>query len=193
MQLTSLHIQQNDAKIGIRSSRPGPQIRQQGPDMQIRQNHHNLIEISTTASKMHIDQTEAFADANLKSPIRVASETAAKAMQQVSKFFAKTAQQGDQLMKIENGPGAIARMAKINSEPARVQVNIGYMPKSPDRVKFHFEPAQVNIRARVKDTEITVNRRAPQIEMPKWQSDVYIRQKNQISFQPVGDHVNLGL
>ena len=193
MQLTSLHIQQNDARIGLRSSRPGPQIKQQAADMQIRQNHNNLIEISTTASQMHIDQTEAFADANLKSPIRVANETAAKALQQASQYVAKTAQQGDQLMKIENGNGAIARIAKVNSDPAPKQVNIGYMPKSADRVKFNFQPAQVNIRAREHETDIIVNRRAPHIEMPKWQSEVYIRQKNHIAFQAVGGQVNLGL
>ncbi|WP_227937251.1 DUF6470 family protein [Alkalihalobacillus deserti] len=193
MQLTSLNIQQTDARIGLSSSRPGPQIRQQAADMQIRQNHNNLIEISTTASKMHIDQTEAFADANLKSSLRVANEAAARALQQVSSFVAKTAQQGDQLMRIENGTGAITRIAKANSEPTPKQFNIGYMPKSADRVKFVFQPAQVNIKARTNETDIIVNRRAPQIEMPKWQSDVYIKQKNQISFEAVGGTVNRGL
>ncbi|GAE33031.1 DUF6470 family protein [Halalkalibacter akibai] len=193
MQLTSLHIHQNDAKIGLNSSRPGPQIKQQAPDMQIKQNHNNLIEISTTASQMFIDQTEAFADANLKHPLRVANEQAGKALQQVSKYVAKTAQQGDQMMKIENGTGAFARIAKVNSEPAPVQVNIGYMPKSADRVKFDFQPAKVNIRAREYQTEIHVNRRDPQIHMPKWQTETYIRQKNQISFQAVGSTVNRGL
>lgn len=194
MQLTSLQIQQSDARIGLSSNRPGPQIKQQAADMQIQQNHNNLIEISTTASQMHIDQTEAFADANLKSPLRVANETAAKALQQVSKYVAKTAQQGDQLMKIEKGTGAFAQIAKANSERAPKQANIGYMPKTADRVTFQFQPAQVNTQARENETDITVNRRAPQIEMPKWQSDVYIRQKNQISFQAVvGGQVNLGL
>jgi hypothetical protein len=193
MQLTSLQINQTDARIGLSSSRPGIRIKQQAADMQIKQNHHNLIEISTTASQMYIDQTEAFADANLKTAFRTADETASKAIQQASQYIAKTVQQGNQLIQIENGNGALARLAKANSEPAPKPFNIGYMPKSADRVKFTFQPAEVKIQAREHETEIHVNQRAPQIEMPKWQTETYIRQKNQISFQAVGGTVNRGL
>ncbi len=67
------------------------------------------------------------------------------------------------------------------------------MPRSMSQVKFNYQPSEISIDAPFKEVEITVNRRAPQIEIPKWQTEAYIRQKNQISFQAVGTNVNRGL
>lgn len=193
MQLPSLDIQSTDAYIGLRSERPGLRIRQQSADLQIRQEHTGLIEISRTASKLFIDQTEAFADANLKTSLRMASEFVTRGASEAAKYVAKTAQQGDQMMRIENGYGAFARIAKVNSERKPLETALGYMPKSAFRVSFDYQPSKLSIRAPFKEAEITVNRRAPQVEIPKWQTEAYMRQKNQISFQAVGAVVNRGL
>ncbi len=112
MRLSSLDIQSTDAYTGLRSERPPMRIRQQSADLHIHQEHVGLIEISKTASKLFIDQTEAFADANLKSPLRMASEFWNHSKSHVAEYLAKTAQQGNQMMKIENGFGAFAQIAK---------------------------------------------------------------------------------
>jgi hypothetical protein len=168
-------------------------MKQAGPDLRLKQEHQGLIEISTAAAKLYIDQTEAFADANLKSPLRLGNEFASKALSQASEYVAKTAQQGEQLKRIENGNGAIAQIAKQNSEIASPEAVPGYMPRSMSRVKFDYQPSEVTVKAANKPVQINVNRRDPQIEIPKWQTDAYIQQKNQISFQVVGGHVNRGL
>ncbi|WP_100405457.1 DUF6470 family protein [Bacillus solitudinis] len=192
MQVPHLDIQSNDAYIGLRSQRPGPQIRQHQADLQIRQ-QHSSIEISTTASKLYIDQTEAFADANLKSPLRMANEFWAKSESHVAQHIAKRSQQGEMMKKIENGFGAFAQIAKANSEKPMKQVVLGSMPKSAFHVKFDYQPAEVKVHAPTKQPEITVNRRDPDIQIPKWQTETYVRQKNSISFQAVGMAVNQGL
>ncbi|MDT8858787.1 DUF6470 family protein [Alkalihalobacillus sp. MEB130] len=193
MQLPSIQIHQTEALIGLRSQRPGLQIRQESPDMKIHQNHHGLIEISQTASKMHIDQTEAFADANLVPTLRQNKEYLESGKSKVAQFIARTAQQGDQMMRIENGTGALARISKVNSERPEKQATLGYMPKSMDRVNITFQPSQVTTRANVQPVTVTVQQKDPYIDIPKWQTETYIRQKNHISFQAVGGNVNLGL
>ncbi|WP_100374054.1 DUF6470 family protein [Bacillus sp. FJAT-45037] len=193
MRLPHLEIQSTNAYIGLSSHRLNMQIKQHQADLQIRQTHTGIIEISTRASQLHIDQTEAFADANLKGPLRLANEFYSSANQQVAEHIRKRRQQGDQMMKIENGFGAFARLAKVNSEKPEGQLRIVQMPRSINSTKIDFQPAEVNIRVPNHQTDIQVNRRDPDIQIPKWQTDTYLRQRNQISFQAVGTSINRGL
>ncbi|ARK32096.1 DUF6470 family protein [Halalkalibacter krulwichiae] len=192
MQLLAIHIEQTAARIGLRSHRAEMKINQPAAEMSIQQTHH-ILKMNTTEAKMQIDQTEAFADANLKSVLRYSREQAASAVQIAQSYIAKTAQQGDQLMRIENGTGIIARQAKWNAERPPKQATIGYMPKSADRVRFDFQPSQLSITANERKPNITINRRDVQIDIPKWQTEAYLQQKNHISFQSVGSIVNKGL
>lgn len=192
MQLPSLNIQKTDAYIGLHLQRPGLQIRQRNADLQILQDPVGM-EMRTSKPKLSIDQTEAFADANLKTPLRLANDFWAKTESVVSQYVAKTALEGEQLKSIENGTGVIQRIAKQRSERPIPEINIGYMPRSMNRVRFDYRPSEVTIHAPFKEAEISVTRRAPQIEIPKWQTDVYVRQKNQISFEAVGVNVDRGL
>ncbi|MCL7746738.1 DUF6470 family protein [Halalkalibacter alkaliphilus] len=193
MQLATIDIQKQDAYIGLNSHRPGLQLKQEHADMHIDQQLSAILEISTTASKLFIDQTEAFADANLKTSLRMASEFFSRSNAVVSQYVAKTAQQGEQLKRIENGTGALAQIAKVNSQIPEKEVTLGYMPKSMSQVKFDYQPASLSVRAPYKEVDVNVNRRPPQIEIPKWQTETYVQQKNQISFQAVGGNVNMGL
>ncbi|KHF39623.1 DUF6470 family protein [Halalkalibacter okhensis] len=193
MMTPSLQIQQTSTLTGLRSHRPELQIRQQSPDLHINQDHHGLVEISTTAGRMYIDQTEAFADANLVPALRQNQEYLASGNKKAAQFIARTVQQGDQMMQIENGTGALARISKVNSETPEKQATLGYMPRSMDRVKFQYQPSDVSIRVNPKPVDIQIDRKEVQVDIPKWQTDTYIRQKNQISFQVVGSKVNLGI
>lgn len=189
MQAT-LQIHSTDAKIGLSSSRPPMRIKQEQAGLDIKQKHVGMIEISKTASKLYIDQTEAFADANLKSPIRMANEFWQKSMGEALNYFAKKTVEGRQLMKIENGGGAITQIAKQNSERPLVKADIAYMPRSMSQVKFSYEPSKISLKAPYDEPNITVTRRPPQIDIPKWQTEAYIKQKNSIHFEAVGTNVN---
>ncbi|MCM3716126.1 DUF6470 family protein [Halalkalibacter oceani] len=196
MQLPTLEIHSTDAYIGMSSHRPGPRISQPSADLQIRQQHVGMIEISQTAAKLFIDQRQAFAEANLKTPLRMANDYWNKTTSVVHQYLAKKAQQGDQMMKIENGArggAAFAQIAKVNGERAPQKAVYTTMPRSAFSISFDYQPGQLSMKAPYKEPDITVTPRPPQIEMPKWQLDVYLRQKNNISFQAVGTEVNMGL
>ncbi|WP_088104279.1 DUF6470 family protein [Halalkalibacter urbisdiaboli] len=193
MRLPTIDIQKNDAYIGLRSQQPPMKVKQHHANLQINQEHAALIEISTTASKLSIDQTEAFADANLKTPLRLANDYWNKTEGVVAKYVAKTAQQGKQMMQIENGFGAFPRIAKQNSEKPEKQLTLVQMPRSAFKINFDYQPSEVNFRVPNKKPEIRVTPHEPDISIPKWQTDVYVRQKEQISFQAVGGILNKGL
>ncbi|MDV2684291.1 DUF6470 family protein [Alkalihalophilus lindianensis] len=193
MRALHLDIQSTNAYVGLKSNRPHPHIKQHQADLQIRQTHTGIIEISTKASELFIDQTEAFADANLKTALRLANDFYSSSTAKVAEHMTKKRQEGDQMMKIENGFGAFARLAKSNTQSSPSQLHVVNMPRSMDQTKIHFQPSQISFNVPRHVADISINRREPDIQMPKWQTDTYLRQKNSISFQAVGASINRGL
>ncbi|WP_096202426.1 DUF6470 family protein [Bacillus sp. FJAT-45350] len=193
MQAPYLQINSTHAHIGMKKQEPHVQIQQRNADLQIRQNHIDNIQISRRASQLHIDQNEAFADADVKGPLRRADEFFQKSKQSLMQYLAKASQQGDQLMKIENGGGDIPRIASANSELIRHEFGMGWTPKSADKVKINFQPSELSFNVSLSMPSINVSVNPPSINMEKWQTDVYIRQKNSINIQAVGLNVNRGL
>ena len=178
----------------MKSHRPQIQVSQRSADLQITQEHAGLIEISKTASQLFIDQSEAFADANLKGPLRRSNEFVQQAQQKAMEYLAKAAQEGEQMMKIEHGGNAIARIAKNHSGMINeVQLEMSWIPSSPDKVKMSYQPSELQISVKKSEANINVTRNEPTVSVPKWQTDVYMRQKNSMQMQVVGLNVNRSL
>jgi hypothetical protein len=189
MQLPSLQISAGHGKIGIKTDRPQIQIQQQEPALSIKQ-QHTQIEVSHQHSQLSIDQREAFASANSKHIYRLNEEFAAKAINHASQIAGKYAREGDQLMRIENGGEVIPQLAKANSLLfSDKEVNIGLMPR-PFSMKFDYQPSKLNFNVSNSAPQISVTRREPTIQHRRWQTDVYMREKNHIKFQAVGLQVN---
>lgn len=193
MKTPYLEISQTHGQIGLKSSKPFLKIQQQPADLQIRQQHGDNIKISKKAAQLFIDQTEAFADANIKGPLRRATEYAQGTKQKLLQYLAKTAQQGEQLMKIENGFGKIPQIAAENSKLFTKEFGMGWTPQSANRIKMSFQPAELDFSVSRSEPNISVTPRPVQIQAQPWQTDVYIKQKNNLAIRAVGLHVNQGL
>lgn len=191
MQLPYLQISSVDGQIGMKAHRPPLEIKQPNADLSIKQDHFTTVQISHTASQLLIDQKEAFADANLKGPLRSSNEFISKIKQKVMEYISRTSSQGDQMMRIENGTEIFPRLAAQNSQlyPDR-ELNITSMPR-PFQVKFQYTPSQVSFDVKNSQPEINVRRNEPKISIPKWQTDTYVRQKNNLNIQAIGLQVNL--
>lgn len=185
MELPRIQIHTVHAQIGLHMERPSMSIRQPSADIQIDQELIGSFRLSTTKSKLHIDQTEAFADTDLKGPLRRNREAAAKARENVLEYIGKKARQGERLKKIELGGNAIAEIAKESGEREPFTYNIANVPKNAFRVKFHYEPAEVQVDIDWPDPNIQVKRNEPEIHIPKWQVNAYLKQKNSIHFSVV--------
>lgn len=193
MNVPNLEISSKYAYIGINSQRPPMSIRQKPADLQISQTHVENVHITKTDGKLLIDQSEAFASVGSKPPLQRAKEFYAKSAAHVAKYVAKTAQQGDQLMRIENnGFGKFAQIAASDSQLMNHEVDLRLSPK-PLSVKINYQPGTIKVNVNPDRVDIKVNKNDPQITIPKWQTDVYVRQKNQLSIRAVGLNINRGL
>lgn len=119
MTVPRLEIQTTSAALGMRTFRPGLIIQQQHANLKIRKPPTDAVEIRSTQGRVLIDQTEAFAAANLKAPLRMASEFSAKSKLVWLDHIAKRGREGQLLRQIENGNKAIQHIAKINSMPQK--------------------------------------------------------------------------
>src|SRR5690625_4986992 len=106
MKLPYIAISTTSAATGLEHHRPPMQIKQRPADIHMRRSEDQL-EISTKAAQLYIDQSEAFADAHLKRPLRSMNEFVAAAKQHVLMSIGHMAQEGRQLMAIETGTNAI--------------------------------------------------------------------------------------
>lgn len=196
MQVPYLQMSSVHGKIGLQQQRPPMQIKQPSADLTIKQEHVDHFKISKRPAKLTIDQTEAFADANLKGPLRSSNEFIAKTKQKVAQYISKTVQQGDQLQKIENGGGS-AKLAHISKANAEIftQRSFGYgtMPRNAFQVKFHYQPSEISLNITSSMPDIQVRKNDPNISIPKWQTNAYVEQKNNLTIQAVGLQVNMGL
>ncbi|MFS0821620.1 DUF6470 family protein [Bacillus sp. 1P02SD] len=147
MGLAQIRLESQNAKTGIRTTKPIQEIQQPKADLSIQQPKADL-EIRTTPGKLTIDQTEAWADMDLKHISRRIAEAADKGYQNSLEGIARRAQEGNELMKIENGGNPIAQIAKRNSEGPEFQFNIGWIP-SHFSVKTNYVPAAVDIQVKV--------------------------------------------
>ncbi|ADU31864.1 DUF6470 family protein [Evansella cellulosilytica] len=192
MELARYHIQSERAITGIASQRPEMTIRQRPADMEIKQELNGNLRISSTAAKLFINQTEAFADADLKGPLRRSNEWHSSTKQKVYQYIAKTMREGEQYKSIENGGNAIANVARQNGERAPKSYNVSTVPQ-PFRVKIDHVPSEVRVQADWPEPSIRFHKNEPDITIPKWQSNVYIQQKNAIHFSVTGNQVDRGL
>ncbi|UOE93806.1 DUF6470 family protein [Alkalihalobacillus sp. LMS39] len=193
MQLPYLDITTTDAKIGMKSNTPPIRISQRDADVTMRGNGVDHIKISTTASQLFIDQSAAFADAGLKGPLRRADEHAQKTTSKIYEFMAKKMQQGDAMMKIENGSNVIPRLAVEDGKLFDFNLQYKQMPTGTEKVRFNYSPSKVSIEGPQNRLDINVNIHKPQYQVSKWQTDVYVQQKESIHFSVVGLNVNRGL
>src|SRR5690554_5244976 len=185
-----IQIHTERAHIGIQQQRPPMSIRQRPADLEINQELVGSFRLSKTASKLFIDQSEAFADADRKGPLRRSREAVTKAHQNVMKYIARTAQQGERLKKIEHGGNAIAEIARQKGTREEFSFNYGTVPKNAFRVKFDFVPSELKVDVDWPEPNIRVRRNEPDIHIPKWQTNAYLKQKNSIHFSVAGGTIN---
>ncbi|MBB5173760.1 DUF6470 family protein [Texcoconibacillus texcoconensis] len=190
MQVPQIQMNSQTAQIGMQSQRPQMQVQQPEADLSIQQQHGGMT-IHKQDGQLSIDQSQAFAEANLIGPLRSSDEFAAQASQAAFQYAAKVAQQGEMLKQIESGQPAIPEIARQDGilDPPP-QVTHGWMPSSAFSVQFDYNAGDINVDAQPDNLDIHVNKNDPMIDIPRWQRDVYLEQKNNLTIDVVGTNVN---
>ncbi|MGM0837641.1 MAG: DUF6470 family protein [Bacillota bacterium] len=177
MLFPQIRLESTFAHTDLSIRKPVQEIQQPKSQMTIEQPKAELT-IDRTPSRLSIDQTMAREDMDLKSAGRRIEEAAQQGYQDWLEGLARVAQDGNEMMRIEHGGGAIARLAKRNSEGPADQFNIGWIP-SHFSVKIDYEPGKVEIRFKENKPNIQVQTNKPvhdytpgstQVNLAKYQS-----------------------
>ncbi|WFA04772.1 DUF6470 family protein [Bacillus sp. HSf4] len=145
MQIQRLIMQNTPGRIGLTTTPPDIKIEQPQADVKIEQPPAEL-KISTTPSKLTIDQTKAWEDLDRKHIFKRIEEAAQQGHQDWLDGLARTAEEGDELMRIENEGDPIADQARRNTEPEPIQIGVHFTPEF-SRVKIDYTPSKVDIHA----------------------------------------------
>ncbi|WP_404468962.1 DUF6470 family protein [Sutcliffiella horikoshii] len=143
MLFPQIRLQTTFAQTELQIQKPVQQIEQPRAELSIEQPKAELT-MRRTPGRLTIDQTQAREDMDLKSVGRRIEEAAQLGRQDWLAGLARVAEDGNEMMRIENGGGAIVRQAKRNSEGPPKEFNIGWIP-SHFSVKIDYEPGKVDI------------------------------------------------
>ncbi|MDV6376992.1 DUF6470 family protein [Sporosarcina sp. GW1-11] len=131
MNIPRLQIQTTPAKIGLQVTKPIQEIEQPRATLNLEQ-PAAILEMSTTRPQLSLDTTENRADIDMKSVFRRTAENAQYGMQKVQEGIGRRAQEGQQLMKIENG-AIIADIVKQSTERPMAELQVKFVG---DRTKI---------------------------------------------------------
>ncbi|WP_137791996.1 DUF6470 family protein [Bacillus sp. E(2018)] len=174
MNVPQLRLESTNARIGLHTQQPVQEIQQAPADLKIRQPKAEL-EVNVTPSQLTIDQTEAWADMDLKHVSRRIEEFAQRGYEDWLSGLARISQEGDDLMRVENGGNPIAEHAKMNSESPMYEFNIGFIPRA-NSVKINYRPSEMELNWKTHKPEIDVTIIKPQHQYTPGKVNVSIEQ-----------------
>lgn len=144
MKLDRVDVRTTDQKVEIHSTQPRLEMTSTNAQVNMEQPAATL-EISTKAAKLQIDQSQAWRDMGLLTPLEAGKQAADKGMQAVKEGTMRRAREGEQMMHIENGGNTIAQIAKSKLEIQPVRSGIEWIP-SEDAVKTTYVPGSIDIK-----------------------------------------------
>jgi hypothetical protein len=159
MLIPQIRLESTFAQTELNIRKPVQELQQPRAEVSIEQPKAALT-IERTPSRLSIDQTQAWEDMDLKHISRRIEEAAQQGYRDWLAGLARVAAEGNEMMRIEHGAGAIARQAKRNSESPPKEFNIGWIP-SHFSVKIDYDPGWVDVRFEERKPVIDVQVNKP--------------------------------
>jgi hypothetical protein len=178
MQLPQIRLESQFAQIDMRKTSGQQEIRQPKAEISIQQPKANLS-IQTTKSKLTIDQTKAWEDMNLMSTARQIEVAAQEGKSGLFEGIQRRAQEGTDLMKIENSGNPIVQQAIVNGHDQMKSISLKYIP-SQFSVKFHYQPSEVYIDAQANKPIIDVQVNKPEHNYERGQLEIFMEKYQQL-------------
>jgi Family of unknown function (DUF6470) len=183
-----IRMESTFGKISINSQKALQEIQQRPAELFIKQPKAEL-EIERTPGQLTIDQSKAREDMDLKNISKRIEEFAQKGYEDWLAGLARMSQEGDDLMRIENGGNPISEHAKINSESPIYEFNIGFVP-SPNSVKIDYQRGNVKINWNIHNPEIDVKVNKTIYDYMPGSVSVTLKQRPSLSIDFVGLYVD---
>ncbi len=178
MKLPQIRLESQPALISHETIHAKQTIQQPKAELDIQQPPAEMT-IHRTPSKLTIDQAAAREAVGLKSIQKQIEEFADNGRQDLLQGIARVAQQGDELMKIENGGNPLTAQAKQNGEQPEKQFNIGFIPPMFS-VKLHYEPTKIDIDWQINKVINNTKTNKPILDYEAGKVEVGLRQKESL-------------
>lgn len=162
MNFPQIRLQSTRAEIAIRTTPAVQTIEQPPADLSIEQPPADM-QIERTPPKLTIDQTKARADVDLKSIPQRTVEAAQQGRQDALSGVARRVQEGDAMMRIENGGNPLAELAKQHKLLPEHEFGIGWVPAAGS-VKINYDPGKTDINWKVNKPVIDSKLNKPVIQ-----------------------------
>jgi Family of unknown function (DUF6470) len=188
MDLPYLRMESKFGQLGLNITKSEQSIEQPLAEITIEQPNAKLL-IERIKGKLSIDQSKAWEDMDLKSINKRIEEFAANGFQDNMEGIARAAQQGDQLMRIEDKGNVIAMQAKNNSRSREFEFNIGWIP-SLFSVRISYDPSKLNIEWNIDKPIVTAKINKPQIDYIPGKVSGEMLQYPELNIEVVGLHIS---
>jgi hypothetical protein len=144
MNFPQIQIRTTKAILGLNIEKPIQRIEQPKAELHIEQPPATLT-IDSKPARLTIDQSKAWSDMGLFGPLAFTRKFAEEGRQALLEGIARRAQEGDQLMKIENDDNAIAAIATEKGLHPYKQLGIKFIP-SANSVDIAYQPGYLDIK-----------------------------------------------
>jgi len=188
MQLPQIRLQSTFAQIGMRRTDPVQEIQQVPAELSIKQTPTKMT-IERTPGRLEVDQEQAWNELNLKGTPQLIADNAEYSRQQAMEGIAETVAEGNQMAAIENKTNAFDAIItnKVLAPPD--DFNIGFIP-SYGSVKLHYQPTELQINWQKGGVEFQSTPAQTTHQYTPGKTEIYLRQKQQLSIDFVGLNVN---
>ncbi|MDF2546588.1 MAG: hypothetical protein K0R93_1486 [Anaerosolibacter sp.] len=184
-----LRITTTSALLDIRRIPGKLEIQQPKADMELNIEHPRL-EMQTEHGQVVIDQRQCFAEAGLKDIFQLTTENRDFAQQKLMQSLERIVRQGNEMSSIHSGYDPIPSQAEENAYAwDDVEVNIGLIPMSRPKIDFTGGTVDITIREGRINLEVKVNK--PIIDFIPGKIEHYLKQKNSINVEYVGNKLNV--
>lgn len=162
------------AQIQLTKRNARQTIEQPKADLSIQQPRAE-IKMRTTPSKLTIDQTKAFEDMNLMNISKRIQRFAQEGRNGALQGMERRAQQGKELMKIENEGDPLVSQAVTNGHDSMKSLGIKFIP-STFAVKTNYQPAEVNIDVKTNNPIVEAKKNEPIVQYEPGSIETSIKQ-----------------
>ena len=184
-----LRITTTPALIGIDRTPRKLEIQQPKADMALNIEQAR-VEINTEPGQVQIDQSQCFAEAGLKDIFELTRDNADFARQKAMEGIARIVRQGNDLANIHLGGNPIADQAEENSVFwANREFNFDLIPKSRPKIDFTGGTVDIQVVEGKVNPQVKVNK--PVINFTPGNVGIYLRQKNSIEIEYVGNKLDV--
>ncbi|WP_046174430.1 DUF6470 family protein [Domibacillus indicus] len=182
MKITTLDYTITNAKISMNTSSGKLSIQQPGASVDIRQPKAEMS-IQTTPGRLHIDQSQAFAEAGRKDVFQLTRENAATARQKALEGTGRRAMEGRELADIHKGTNAIQQQAQ-RASMRNFETGIAWIP-SYGSVKIDYQVGDVAINVQTHQVENNTKANKPIIHYQPSDVSIQMNQYPSVRFQAV--------